>query len=346
MLSTLYYYGGISKMDFDFCKAPKIIFKSEKLKKLSPYAKLLYIALMDRLSLSIKNDWVDESNRYYVYYTVRDAMNDLDCCVEKAIKTFRELDVKTGIGLIERKRRGFGKAAVIYIYNPSIIISNIENHAFISSDTDEQHIKEDTVKADSVKEDCVKEDCVKENCIKELCCTELCDVDNDSYASKNDVVLSGKVQEFSDTEPNNNNINKNKLNNININNNQSFIQKECEIESVEKRNFYKKILVDNISYEQLKMKIPQSRLDEILNVIISALCTRKKYFKINGDYISYEVVKDRLLKLEDEHIKYVYNSLNSVTEQIKNFNSYIITALYRSYESLGLWIDNKNNLCS
>lgn len=36
---------------------------------------------------------------------------------EKAVRLFAELDSKKGIGLIERKRQGLGKPAIIYVKN-------------------------------------------------------------------------------------------------------------------------------------------------------------------------------------------------------------------------------------
>lgn len=321
MLSTLYYYGGISKMDFDFCKAPKQIFKSEKLKKLSPHAKLLYIALMDRLSLSIKNGWVDKTNRYYVNYTVRDAMNELDCCVEKAIKTFAELDVKSGIGLIERKRVGFGKPAIIYIYNLKHVLGDekTENNLRISTEPPKQ-------------------------CETELCSANICDTKNDTSENVDVNTSSDEIQELRATEPNNNNINKNNFNKIYMNKNHSVIHRERENDGFEKRNVYKKVIENNISYEKLKTKIPNSRLNEIVNVIVSALCSNKTHFKINGEIVSYEHVKERFMLLESEHIEYVYNSIEKITEPISNINSYLISALYRSDETLSLWMDNQNHL--
>ena len=42
-------------------------------------------------------------------------MELLNCGRNKAIKSMRELDDETGIGLIEKRRQGFGKVNVIYV---------------------------------------------------------------------------------------------------------------------------------------------------------------------------------------------------------------------------------------
>ena len=71
--------------------------------------------MLDRMSLSIKNQWFDEKNRAYIYFSIEDIMELLNCGRNKAIKSMRELDDETGIGLIEKRRQGFGKVNVIYV---------------------------------------------------------------------------------------------------------------------------------------------------------------------------------------------------------------------------------------
>ena len=85
------------------------------LKILSSDAKILYGLMLDRMSLSIKNQWFDDKNRAYIYFSIEDIMELLNCGRNKAIKSMRELDDETGIGLIEKRRQGFGKVNVIYV---------------------------------------------------------------------------------------------------------------------------------------------------------------------------------------------------------------------------------------
>ncbi|AWD65396.1 hypothetical protein C2I28_10290 [Priestia megaterium] len=54
------------QMKSDFYRVPKELFRSERYKDLNPNAKIIYIELLDRIGLSIKNGWKDEKDRYYV----------------------------------------------------------------------------------------------------------------------------------------------------------------------------------------------------------------------------------------------------------------------------------------
>ena len=118
-MSFPYYYGQEAEQ-YAFYRIPKLLMTDVRFKVLSPDAKLLYVLMLDRMSLSIKNNWVDAQNRVYIYFTVEEVMEVLNCKSEKATKLLAELDSKKGIGLIERIRQGQGKPSIIYVKNFSL----------------------------------------------------------------------------------------------------------------------------------------------------------------------------------------------------------------------------------
>ena len=81
---------------------------------MSTDAKTLYGILLDRMSLSVKNGWLDGQGRVYIIFPVQEVMDALGCADNKATKLFRELE---NAGLVERKRRGLGKPNLIYVKN-------------------------------------------------------------------------------------------------------------------------------------------------------------------------------------------------------------------------------------
>ena len=114
---TLPYYLGCEAEQYAFYRIPKLLITDERFRSVSVEAKLLYGMMLDRMSLSIKNGWIDEQNRIYINFTVLDVMEMLHCQKQKAIKLLDELDYTKGIGLIERIRKGQGKPSVIYVKN-------------------------------------------------------------------------------------------------------------------------------------------------------------------------------------------------------------------------------------
>jgi hypothetical protein len=109
-----YFYGAQAEQ-FSFYRIPKALFTDAQFKDLSTDAKVLYGILLDRMSLSLKNHWLDEQNRVYIIFTLEEIMESLNCANQKATRLMVELEKK--VGLIERKRQGLGKPCLIYVKN-------------------------------------------------------------------------------------------------------------------------------------------------------------------------------------------------------------------------------------
>ena len=112
---TFDYYYGEQAEQFSFYRIPKLLFTDKRFKMISAEAKILYGLLLDRMSLSAKNGWLDQDGKVYIIYTVEDIMEALGCATQKAMKLLTELENKCG--LIERKRQGLGKPNLIYVKN-------------------------------------------------------------------------------------------------------------------------------------------------------------------------------------------------------------------------------------
>ena len=110
-MSYDYFYGQSGEL-FSYFRIPKALFQDHRFRQLSTDARTLYGILLDRMSLSVKNGWLDEQGRVYIIYTVREVQESLCCAEHKAIKLFRELE---DMDLIERKRRGLGRPSLIYV---------------------------------------------------------------------------------------------------------------------------------------------------------------------------------------------------------------------------------------
>lgn len=80
--------------------------------KLSPLAKLGYIFILDRLSLSISNKWVDKKGDVFIYYSRQDLQNDLPTTKRTAISIFKQLEE---LNLIHQFTQGKGLAYKIYV---------------------------------------------------------------------------------------------------------------------------------------------------------------------------------------------------------------------------------------
>lgn len=116
-----YFYGAQAEQ-FSFYRIPKALFTEPNFRELSTGAKVLYGILLDRMSLSLKNQWLDAQNKVYIIFTVEEIMDALNCANQKATRLMVELEKQAG--LIERKRQGLGRPNLIYVKNFAATINS------------------------------------------------------------------------------------------------------------------------------------------------------------------------------------------------------------------------------
>ena len=108
-----YFYEDQSQQ-FAFYRIPKVLFTDAGFQGISTEGKVLYGLLLDRVSLSRENGWIDSEGRVYIIFTLTSIRQAMNCAEKSAIKYLSELEE---FGLIERIKQGFGRPALIYVKN-------------------------------------------------------------------------------------------------------------------------------------------------------------------------------------------------------------------------------------
>ena len=111
---ALDYFYGTEAEQYTFYRIPKVLFTDPGFRRITADAKILYGLMLDRMGLSIRNNWLDEQERVFIYFTLEEAMDAMCCGHNKAVSLFTELDK---VGLIERKKQGQGRPTKIYVKN-------------------------------------------------------------------------------------------------------------------------------------------------------------------------------------------------------------------------------------
>ena len=127
-MKEINYYKQNEVLSHKYYQVPQELFTNKLYKDiLNLESKLLYAFILDRLSLSIKNNWIDKNGNIYLIFT-RKEVSDKLCLSDKPVtKAFALL---TQVGLIEEKRQGLGKPNLIYvgkIIHEELDINNLEN---------------------------------------------------------------------------------------------------------------------------------------------------------------------------------------------------------------------------
>jgi len=115
-----YFHSGETN-PFSFFRIPRALMSDEKYHGLSTDAKLLYGLMLDRMCLSIQNNWLDDQGKVFIYFTLEEVQDILACGHNKAVHIMSELEE---YDLIERHRQGQGKPAKIYV--KAVITENSE----------------------------------------------------------------------------------------------------------------------------------------------------------------------------------------------------------------------------
>lgn len=112
-MRELDYYKSNETLSHKYYQVPQELFESSLYKdKLNSDSKILYAFLLDRLSLSIRNHWVDNANHIFLIFTRQEVQEKLGLSEKTVMKAFKQL---VDTDLIEEKRQGLGKPNLIYV---------------------------------------------------------------------------------------------------------------------------------------------------------------------------------------------------------------------------------------
>lgn len=319
------YYYGIEADQFSFYRVPRLLIKDERFKGLSSDAKLLYGLMLDRMSLSMKNGWLDDENRAYIIYTVDAIMEDLGCGKDKAIKVLAELDTNKGIGLVERIRRGLGKPDIIYVKNFVVSQETEEKPDKMQVDSDTLAEVGDT---DLQKSEKPNSRSLRSR-LQEVGKTDFKDSDNQTSGGR-----ENELQEVGKPAPNYTDYNNTDMSYNNpINQSGDPEQRNDKIDVMEDVNAYIELIKQNIEYEHhMKYDKRQDRdlYEELFEVICEVVCVKRKTVRIAGEDYPYELVKSKFLKLNSGHLEYVIGCMHDTVTKITNIKAYMVTALYNA----------------
>lgn len=304
---SFHYFYGSQADQYSFYRIPKALFQDEYFRCLSSDAKILYGLMLDRMSLSIKNQWFDEKNRAYIYFSIEDIMELLNCGRNKAIKSMQELDEENGIGLIEKKRQGFGKTNIIYVKSFMLEEAKQESELsdtekFINQTNEEKGTDTEVYKTNFKK--------------------------SQKQTSRSP---ENKLQEVYISNPNYNNSSYN-----NISDNESYpIQSEENRFDNDNKAYiqaYEELVKENIDYESLLISHPVQKdlIQGIYEMILETVLCQNEKILIASNWYPAELVKSKFLKLNCSHIEYVLECFGRNTTKVKNIKKYMLAALFNA----------------
>lgn len=304
---------------FSFYIVPSRLFTDSRFFDLSAEAKILYSIMLDRMKLSVKNNWVDDKNRVYIVFKVEEVTQYINCGKNKAIKLLQEL---TEWKLIRRDRTGDRRyPALTYVMNFTDYLEQqeIENATECDEGCNEK-VKEAPVKA-AVKE------------------TEETDKNATQYEhEKRSLKIKPSLERGLKNKPSE--VSKSNLINHTKYNHNNIYNKSNLIESIKKQIDYD-VIRDRIEAGEAEGSVEM--LDDILQAMVnmSCFCHARDTIRIASADMPSGVVESQFAKINMEHVLFVLDGLRRTKKKLRNPSAVISTALYNAVGSLNTFYDTE-----
>ena len=276
--------------------------------------------MLDRMSLSIRNGWLDDDNRAYIFFTTNDVMEQMCCGTEKATKMLTELDSEKGIRLIERVKQGQGKPAIIYLKK------------FYELEDTARSTKLSEIESQDFQESKVKTFENQKTRLSEIESQDFRGSKNKTFENRKSGLSEIESLEFRKSKCNYNNINNTDINyiypinqdNYNIQNSDTQTEEEWIDRYTKTVDEIKK----QIDYDYLINHAERDIVDEVVNIMVEVMTVYRPKYKIEGDFIEYNAVVNRFRQITAQKLEICLLAYSRKIQRIKNPKAYWISTLY------------------
>ena len=308
------YFFGSQSESYSFYRIPRQLITDPAFRSLSAGAKLLYGLLLDRMGLSMRNGWYDDEQRVFIYYTLDEIMDDMNCGHDKATRLLRELDAETGIGLIERVKQGLGKPTLIYVMNFMSFSAPTPASAF-SRICEPMRLSRTPYCGDVAVQTATKPHSGLRETSGQDCGFPAGNYNNQNHTERN-------YTDFSYTDPS-------------IHPSNMVHEEMDEMDGSREINEIK----EQIEYDVLAEEHPVPQLDCIVQVFRKALHSSRPCFVIDGENVPASEVRNKFRSLNRNHVEYVFDALKQSKTLVKNWPSYLLTSLYHTPDTMDFFYD-------
>ena len=348
-----YYYGSEGDQ-FSFIRIPKLMLLDPKFQALSLKSIILYGFLLDRMNLSMRRGWVDEDNRVYIRFRIKEIMADMNVCEKTAIGYLAELEK---LGLVEKEKTGMGMGNKLYVKN--FISPDLRSKAFITSKNYSNGENESASKkrdfAENVDNSENSEVCKasKINITVENGSNGTVDfygneaVENDGYGA---VSFSGDDTVRNYSQSNTEYINNKYINNKGSDNESNPINRhidgflgiykykakrtvdEDSIDMMDPSNIYREGLREQFEYDSLihDYKYDRDRIDELIEIMVEMLMNPNPKQIISGIEYTAEMVKGRIVHMNYSHMQYMLSCLKNNCTKVGNIKGYLKATVFNA----------------
>ena len=105
--------------------------------------------------------------------------------------------------------------------------------------------------------------------------------------------------------------------------------------------FLRAEVLEQIEYDSIVTVGNRELLDELVELMVEALSSRRETLSISGEERPTWLVQERLRKLNAHHIEYVLNCLQSNRTKIHNIKKYLLATLFNAPVTMDNYYENQ-----
>lgn len=286
-----------------FFALPKELF-TERFANVSLDAKLVFAVLLDRVSLSIKNDHVDTDGNVYIVFRQESITELLGFCKRKVVSLFKELEAAN---MIERRKRGNNLPDLIYVFK--LFTETVENSVDNCTSIEPTCKKVTQRDAKNAHQGDAKFAPVNNTNINNTKLSDTVSIYHDELHMDNESAQdNGPAMDRLSAE--------------------QFVKTNLDMDSV----------MSNLHDDDSRFVC-----STILTTLTEIYSQKHGQLKINGYMVSYSSLRDKFMDLTSQHIEYVLDCVSKrdpATEPIRNWKAYLATALYNADGTMQMYYSN------
>lgn len=108
---------------------------------------------------------------------------------------------------------------------------------------------------------------------------------------------------------------------------------------------YREMMKGNIEYDILAERNPNQKamLDEIVELMVETVCSKKETTTIASNTYPTEVVKSKFLKINSEHIEYILECMSKNTTQVRDIKKYMLATIFNAPNTIDSYYATRVN---
>ncbi len=308
------YFSGREPASNCYFIIPKCLNTDPELRKLSVEAMYVYGLMLDRMKLSAIKNLVDKQGKTYIYYGWEEISKDIGKGRNTVFKLLEELDMESGVGLIERVKLGQGRPTRIYVMR---IVEAEQEY-----DPEEYDFGDyDTAKKFTIRDSREKVDV-----------SESQELNFKNTENRDSGVTDFNTQEVYDQgRINKNNINKNNYNKnlIHIYPSNTMVSQMDEMR-LDDETATRLYVREDIGTDAICNAYPhwESKVRGLEDLIVDVLTSKRRKITISGEERELNVVKGRFMKLNRFQLETVIENWSKLKKAPQNSRAYLLAMLF------------------